>query len=614
MGKIIGIDLGTTNSAVAVMEGGEATVIPNAEGARVTPSVVAVTKNGDRLVGQIAKRQAITNPKNTVASIKRKMGTKYRVKMGGKQYTPQQISAMILRKLKEDAENYLGEKVEEAVITVPAYFHDSQRQATKDAGKVAGLKVRRIINEPTAAALAYGLNKEKEMRILVFDLGGGTFDVSILEIGEGVFQVKSTSGNNLLGGDDFDKKIIDWMAKKFKKENGTDLREDATTLQRLKDAAEKAKIELSGVPQTNINIPFIAQVEGEAKHIDFNLTRATFNKLTSDLIDKTMGPTKRAMKDAGFKPSDIDKVLLVGGSTRIPAVQDAIKNYLHKEPSREINPDECVSVGAAIQAGVLGGEVKDLLLLDVTPLSLGIETLGSVMTRIIERNTTIPTSKKKIFSTAADSQPAVDIHILQGERPMAPQNKTLGKFSLVGIPPAPRGVPQIEVQFDIDVNGILHVSAKDLATGNEQDVTITATARLSDKEIEKMQGEADSHAEEDQQKLKLIEAKNKADTLVYSTEKAMKEHKDKLDESKIDEVKEAIEKVKKVMEGDDADEIDKECEELMEVSQQLFAAMYQGVGDQADHTGFEGASAGDADEDVVDVDYDDVDVGDDDVA
>ncbi|MDP6154520.1 MAG: molecular chaperone DnaK [Candidatus Thermoplasmatota archaeon] len=608
MGKIIGIDLGTTNSAVAVMEGGEPTVIPNAEGARVTPSVVAVTKNGDRLVGQIAKRQAITNPKNTVASIKRKMGTKYRVKMGGKQYTPQQISAMILRKLKEDAENYLGEKVEEAVITVPAYFHDSQRQATKDAGKVAGLKVRRIINEPTAAALAYGLDKEKEMRILVFDLGGGTFDVSILEIGEGVFQVKSTSGNNLLGGDDFDKKIIDWMARKFKKENGTDLRKDPTTLQRLKDAAEKAKIELSGVPQTNINIPFIAQVEGEAKHIDYNLTRAAFNKLTSDLIDKTMGPTKRAMKDAGFKPSDIDKILLVGGSIRIPAVQDAIKNYLHKEPSRDINPDECVSVGAAIQAGVLGGEVKDLLLLDVAPLSLGIETLGSVMTKIIDRNTTIPTSKKKIFSTAADSQPAVDIHILQGERPMAPQNKTLGKFSLTGIPPAPRGVPQIEVQFDIDVNGILHVSAKDMATGNEQDVTITATARLSDKEIEKMQSEADSHAEEDQEKLKLIEAKNKADTLVYSTEKAMKEHKDKLDEGKIDEVKEAIKKVKNALEGEDADEIDRECEELMEISQQLFAAMYQGTGDNMDHTGFEGASGGgDADEDVVDVDYDDVD-------
>ncbi len=608
MGKIIGIDLGTTNSAVAVMEGGEPTVIPNAEGARVTPSVVAVTKNGDRLVGQIAKRQAITNPKNTVASIKRKMGTKYRVKMGGKQYTPQQISAMILRKLKEDAENYLGEKVEEAVITVPAYFHDSQRQATKDAGKVAGLKVRRIINEPTAAALAYGLDKEKEMRILVFDLGGGTFDVSILEIGEGVFQVKSTSGNNLLGGDDFDKKIIDWMARKFKKENGTDLRKDPTTLQRLKDAAEKAKIELSGVPQTNINIPFIAQVEGEAKHIDYNLTRAAFNKLTSDLIDNTMGPTKRAMKDAGFKPSDIDKILLVGGSIRIPAVQDAIKNYLHKEPSRDINPDECVSVGAAIQAGVLGGEVKDLLLLDVAPLSLGIETLGSVMTKIIDRNTTIPTSKKKIFSTAADSQPAVDIHILQGERPMAPQNKTLGKFSLTGIPPAPRGVPQIEVQFDIDVNGILHVSAKDMATGNEQDVTITATARLSDKEIEKMQSEADSHAEEDQEKLKLIEAKNKADTLVYSTEKAMKEHKDKLDEGKIDEVKEAIKKVKNALEGEDADEIDRECEELMEISQQLFAAMYQGTGDNMDHTGFEGASGGgDADEDVVDVDYDDVD-------
>ncbi len=611
MGKIIGIDLGTTNSAVSVMEGGEPTVIPNAEGARVTPSVVAVTKSGDRLVGQIAKRQAITNPKNTVASIKRKMGTKYRAKMGGKQYTPQQISAMILRKLKEDAENYLGEKVEEAVITVPAYFHDSQRQATKDAGKIAGLKVKRIINEPTAAALAYGLDKQKDMRVLVFDLGGGTFDISILEIGDGVFQVKATSGNNLLGGDDFDQKIVNWMAKKFKKENGLDLREDATTLQRLKDAAEKAKIELSGVPQTNINIPFIAQVDGEAKHIDYNLTRATFDKMTSDLIDKTMGPTKRAMKDSGFKPSDIDKILLVGGSTRIPAVQEAISSFLHKEPSREINPDECVSIGAAIQAGVLGGEVKDLLLLDVTPLSLGIETLGAVMTRIIERNTTIPTSKKKIFSTATDSQPAVDIHVLQGERPMAGQNKTLGKFSLVGIPPAPRGVPQIEVKFDIDVNGILHVSAKDLATGNEQDVTITATAKLSDKEIEKMESEAETHADEDKEKLKLIEAKNKADTLIYSTQKAMKEHKDKLDEDKIEGVEKAIKKLRKALKKDDLEDLEKKTEELMDVSQELFAAMYQGVGeDNMDHTGFEGADGGGAggdDEDVVDVDYDDVD-------
>jgi len=611
MGKIIGIDLGTTNSAVSVMEGGEPTVIPNAEGARVTPSVVAVTKSGDRLVGQIAKRQAITNPKNTVASIKRKMGTKYRAKMGGKQYTPQQISAMILRKLKEDAENYLGEKVEEAVITVPAYFHDSQRQATKDAGKIAGLKVKRIINEPTAAALAYGLDKQKDMRVLVFDLGGGTFDISILEIGDGVFQVKATSGNNLLGGDDFDQKIVNWMAKKFKKENGLDLREDATTLQRLKDAAEKAKIELSGVPQTNINIPFIAQVDGEAKHIDYNLTRATFDKMTSDLIDKTMGPTKRAMKDSGFKPSDIDKILLVGGSTRIPAVQEAINSFLHKEPSREINPDECVSIGAAIQAGVLGGEVKDLLLLDVTPLSLGIETLGAVMTKIIDRNTTIPTSKKKIFSTATDSQPAVDIHVLQGERPMAGQNKTLGKFSLVGIPPAPRGVPQIEVKFDIDVNGILHVSAKDLATGNEQDVTITATAKLSEKEIQKMESEAESHADEDKEKLKLIEAKNKADTLIYSTQKAMKEHKDKLDEDKVEGVEKAIKKLGKALKKDDLEDLEKKTEELMDVSQELFAAMYQGVGeDNMDHTGFQGAdggSGGGDDEDVVDVDYDDVD-------
>ena len=611
MGKIIGIDLGTTNSAVSVMEGGEPTVIPNAEGARVTPSVVAVTKSGDRLVGQIAKRQAITNPKNTVASIKRKMGTKYRAKMGGKEYTPQQISAMILRKLKEDAENYLGEKVEEAVITVPAYFHDSQRQATKDAGKIAGLKVKRIINEPTAAALAYGLDKSNDMRVLVFDLGGGTFDISILEIGDGVFQVKATSGNNLLGGDDFDQKIVNWMAKKFNKDNGLDLRKDATTLQRLKDAAEKAKIELSGVPRTNINIPFIAQVDGEAKHIDYNLTRATFDKMTSDLIEKTMGPTKRAMKDSGFKPSDIDKVLLVGGSTRIPAVQEAINNFLHKEPSREINPDECVSIGAAIQAGVLGGEVKDLLLLDVTPLSLGIETLGAVMTKIIERNTTIPTSKKKTFSTATDSQPAVDIHVLQGERPMAGQNKTLGKFSLVGIPPAPRGVPQIEVKFDIDVNGILHVSAKDLATGNEQDVTITATAKLSDKEIEKMESEAETHADEDKEKLTLIEAKNKADTLIYSTQKAMKEHKDKLDADKIGEVEKAIKKLGKALKKDDLEDLEKKTEELMDISQELFAAMYKGVGeDSMDHTGFEGAdggSGGGDDEDVVDVDYDDVD-------
>lgn len=611
MAKIIGIDLGTTNSAVAVMEGGEATIIPNAEGSRVTPSIVAVTKNGDRLVGQIAKRQAITNPKNTVASIKRKMGSKYRVKMGGEAYTPEQVSAMILRKLKEDAENYLGEKVEEAVITVPAYFHDSQRQATKDAGKIAGLKVKRIINEPTAAALAYGLDKKRDMKVLVFDLGGGTFDVSILEIGDGVFQVKATSGNNLLGGDDFDQKIIDWMARKFHKENKVDLRKDITTLQRLKDAAEKAKIELSGVPQTNINIPFITQVDGEAKHIDFDLTRAQFNKLSSDLIDKTMGPTKRAMKDAGLKPGDIDKVLLVGGSTRIPAVQDAIKGYLGKNPSRDINPDECVAIGAAIQAGVLGGEVKDLLLLDVTPLSLGIETLGAVMTRIIDRNTTIPTSKKKTFSTATDSQPAVDIHVLQGERPMAAQNKSLGKFSLVGIPPAPRGVPQIEVKFDIDVNGILHVSARDMATSNEQDITITGTATLSERDIDKMQKEADANADEDNLKLKLIEARNKADTLIYSTEKAMKEHKDKIDADKIGDVKEAIGGLKKAMKGEDLDEMQEKTEKLIEVSQQLFAAMYQGMGggQDQDYTGFEdgGSEGGGGDEDVVDVDYDDVD-------
>ncbi len=610
MGKIIGIDLGTTNSAVAVMEAGEAKVIPNAEGARTTPSVVAVTKKGDRLVGQVAKRQAITNPGNTIMSIKRKMGSDFRANMGGKDHTPEQISAMILQKLKKDAENYLGEKVKEAVITVPAYFHDSQRQATKDAGKIAGLNVKRIINEPTAAALAYGLDKKEDMRVLIFDLGGGTFDVSILEIGDGVFQVKSTSGNNRLGGDDFDQTIMDWMAKKFKEEEGVDLKEDKSTLQRLKDAAEKAKIELSGVPETAINIPFITQVDGEPKHIDYTLTRATFERISEGLLKKTMGPTKRAMKDAKFKPSDIDKILLVGGSTRIPAVQNAIKAYLKKEPSKEVNPDECVAIGAAIQGGVLGGEVKDLLLLDVTPLSLGIETLGGVMTKLIERNTTIPTTKKKIFSTAADGQPAVDIKVLQGERAMASQNKLLGTFTLSGIPPAPRGVPQIEVIFDMDANGILNVSAKDKATGNEQDITITDSTRLSDNEIDKMKNDADKHADEDQMKLKLIEVKNKAESLAYTTRKTIKEHKDKLNKDKIEDIENAVERMEEAAKKDDPKDIEAKIDEVMDASQKLFAEMYQGAsggtGDQADYTGFGGAGSDD-DEDVVDVDYDDLD-------
>ena len=629
MGKIIGIDFGTTNSVVAVMEGGEPVVIPNAEGSRLTPSVVAITSEKGRLVGQVAKRQAISKPDETVASIKRHMGTDFSVKIDGKKYTPQEIAAMIIRKLKEDAEAYLGGEVTEAVITVPAYFEDAQRQATKDAGKIAGLDVKRLINEPTAAALAYGMDKKGEATILVFDLGGGTFDVSILEVGEGMFHVKATSGNNKLGGDDFDERVIEYLADEFEKKESVDLHSDKAAMQRLKEAAEKAKIELSGMPTTDINIPFITQVGSEPKHLDITLTRAKLEELIEDLLEKTMGPTRRAMKDAKLKPQDIHKIVLVGGSTRIPRVQKMLNEYLEKEPSKGINPDECVAMGAAIQAGVLAGEVSDLLLVDVTPLSLGVETLGGVFTRIINRNTTIPTTKSKVFSTATDNQPCVDIHALQGEREMAAHNKTLGMFSLIGIPPAPRGIPQIQVEFDIDVNGIVHVSAKDLATGNEQDITITGTKKLSDNDIEKMVDEAEEHSDEDKKQREAAETRNQADTLIYTTEKAMKEHGDKLDSKKREEVESAIEALKKELEGEDVDTIKSATEELSQKSQDLFAAMYaeaakkraaeeaheappaengegqpedskEGVDEGKGKKGFEA-------EDVVDVDYEDVD-------
>ncbi len=580
MSKIIGIDLGTTNSCVAVMEGGEAVVIPNAEGSRTTPSVVAFTKDGERLVGQIAKRQAITNPDRTIISIKREMGTNFKVSIDGKNYTPQEISAMTLQKLKADAEAYLGETVTQAVITVPAYFSDSQRQATKDAGRIAGLEVLRIINEPTAASLAYGLDKEGNQKILVYDLGGGTFDVSILEIGDGVFEVLATNGDTRLGGDDFDERIINYVADQFKRENGIDLRQDKMAYQRLKEAAEKAKIDLSGVMSTNINLPFITSDATGPKHLDVTLTRAKFDELTADLVQRTTGPVTKALSDAGLSASQIDKVILVGGSTRIPAVQAAVKKITNTEPFKGINPDECVAVGAAIQAGVLGGEVKDVLLLDVTPLSLGLETEGHIFTKLIERNTTIPTSKSQVFSTAADGQTAVEIHVLQGERPMAYDNKTLGRFQLTGIPAAPRGVPQIEVTFSIDRNGIVNVSAKDKGTGNEQKITITASTNMSEEEIEQRVKEAEQFAEADKKRKEEVETQNRADTLIYEMEKQLRENGEKLDEADKQTVQTEIDNLKKVRENGDADALKTAMEEMTQKVYAIFGKLYQQEGGQ----------------------------------
>ncbi len=605
MAKIIGIDLGTTNSCVAVMEGGEAVVIPNAEGGRTTPSVVGFSKNGERLVGQVAKRQAVTNPENTVISIKREMGNATKTKIDDKEYSPQEISAMILQKLKADAESYLGEPVTHAVITVPAYFNDAQRQATKDAGKIAGLEVQRIINEPTAAALAYGLDKDNDQKVMVYDLGGGTFDVSILELGDGIFEVLATNGNNRLGGDDFDQRVIDFLASEFKKENGIDLKADKMALQRLKEAAEKAKIELSGVTTTNINLPFITADASGPKHLDMTLTRAKFDELTHDLVEATMEPARKAMADAGLSASDIDKVLLVGGSSRIPAVQEAVKALTGKEPHKGINPDECVASGAAIQGGVLSGDVSGIVLLDVTPLSLGLETLGGVFTKLIDRNTTIPAKKSQIFSTAADGQTSVEIHVLQGEREFAADNKTLGRFHLDGIPSAPRGVPQIEVTFDIDANGIVHVSAKDMGTGHEQNITITANTNLSDEEIDKAVKEAEQFAAEDKKKKEAVDIRNSADTLVYQSEKSINELGDKIDAADKTALEGLVNDLKEKLKGEDTDAIKVATEELSKKFYEVSSKIYQAA--QAAQPQ-EGAPADDAAKEgnVVDSDFEEV--------